>query len=204
MTHAPRRVPPDTNNQNPPQSKSPYTTTTITANSTEIPTTDEMPPGQKRSAAKLKEDSGAEEAESGAKRAKSTPKKKSAQGETGKQYTDVDGNAYWELGGRLRRMTVSEYKGKTLIGIREYFEKDNMTLPGKKGIALSVQQISALVSVLPQLEATLRESGIELPRPVYSDEPIKAVKAEEPEEETKDEEKAEEEVSEEEGAKSSP
>lgn len=60
------------------------------------------------------------------------------------------------------------------------------------------------MSVLPQLEATLRESGIELPRPVYSDEPIKAVKAEEPEEETKDEEKAEEEVSEEEGAKSSP
>jgi len=29
-------------------------------------------------------------------------------------------------------MTVSEYKGSTLIGIREHFEKDGKTLPGKK------------------------------------------------------------------------
>jgi len=61
-----------------------------------------MPPKQKRSAAKFKEDNGGEEAESGTKRAKhmvgtkKTPAKKS-QREIGKKFTDENGNSYWEV-----------------------------------------------------------------------------------------------------------
>jgi len=69
-----------------------------TTSSTGIPTTDEMPPRQKRSAAKYKDDSGAGEVESGTKRAKYTagPTKR-AQGVTGKKFTDDNGDVYWEV-----------------------------------------------------------------------------------------------------------
>ena len=39
----------------------------------------------------------------------------------------------WELNGSgTRRVTVSEFKGKTMIHIREFYEKDGAKLPGKK------------------------------------------------------------------------
>ena len=44
---------------------------------------------------------------------------------------DANGDPYWELS-RLRRVTVSSFKGKTLVNVREYYEKDGQELPGKK------------------------------------------------------------------------
>lgn len=44
---------------------------------------------------------------------------------------DDDGNTYWEISNR-RRVQVSEYKGATLISLREYYERDGKTLPGKQ------------------------------------------------------------------------
>jgi Transcriptional Coactivator p15 (PC4) len=44
---------------------------------------------------------------------------------------DANGDAFWEIADR-RRMTVSEFKGKTMVSIREYYEKDGQVLPGKK------------------------------------------------------------------------
>jgi len=36
--------------------------------------------------------------------------------------TDDDGNTFWELNaGGMRRVTVSEFKGSTMIGLREYY-----------------------------------------------------------------------------------
>ena len=45
--------------------------------------------------------------------------------------TDDNGDKYWELSG-LRRVTVSEYNKKSMVSIREYYEKDGKQLPGKK------------------------------------------------------------------------
>ncbi|KAI4833737.1 PC4-domain-containing protein [Aureobasidium sp. EXF-8845] len=80
---------------------------------------------------------------------------------------DEDGNPYWELSGK-RRVTLSEYKKVHLINIREYYEKDGKTLPGRKGISLSLEQFSAFLEILPEVEAALRSQGQELPRPNYA------------------------------------
>lgn len=45
--------------------------------------------------------------------------------------TDTNGDPYWEIS-RQRRVTVSTFRGKTMINVREYYEKDGQDLPGKK------------------------------------------------------------------------
>ena len=45
--------------------------------------------------------------------------------------TDSDGNKYWEIS-KARRVTVSEFKGKSMVNIREYYQNDGEWLPGKK------------------------------------------------------------------------
>lgn len=44
---------------------------------------------------------------------------------------DDDGNEYWEIS-KNRRVQVSDFKGKYMINIREFYEKDGKALPGKK------------------------------------------------------------------------
>ncbi|KAI4728235.1 PC4-domain-containing protein [Aureobasidium sp. EXF-10728] len=85
------------------------------------------------------------------------------------KQVDEDGNPYWELSGK-RRVGLSEYKNMHLINIREYYEKDGKTLPGRKGISLSLEQFSAFLGILPEIEAALKSQGQELPRPNYGEE----------------------------------
>lgn len=65
----------------------------------------------------------------------STKRGKSASGTavqtSPKAQLDSDGNPFWEIS-KARRVTISEFKGKTLVNIREYYDKDGQTLPGKK------------------------------------------------------------------------
>ncbi|KAK4934104.1 hypothetical protein LTR10_024470 [Elasticomyces elasticus] len=81
--------------------------------------------------------------------------------------TDSDGNRYWELS-KSRRVTISDFKGKAMVNIREYYQKDDEWLPGKKGISLTTEQYSALIGVMPQLEHLLKLQGEKVPRPDYS------------------------------------
>ena len=53
-----------------------------------------------------------------------------------KPLVDSDDNPYWEIS-KMRRVTLSEFKGKQLINVREYYEKDGKDLPGKKVGAVS-------------------------------------------------------------------
>ncbi|PWY93361.1 PC4-domain-containing protein [Aspergillus sclerotioniger CBS 115572] len=81
--------------------------------------------------------------------------------------TDSNGDRYWEIS-KARRVTISSFRGKTMVSIREYYEKDGQELPGKKGIALPLDQFSSLVSLLPDIESALQESGESIPRPSYA------------------------------------
>ena len=43
-----------------------------------------------------------------------------------------EGHPYWNIDDK-KRITVRTFKGKTYVDIREFYEKDGETLPGKKG-----------------------------------------------------------------------
>lgn len=53
------------------------------------------------------------------------------------------------------------------MNIREYYQADGKWLPGKKGISMTVEQYSALISIMPQIEDLLSEKGENVPRPKF-------------------------------------
>ena len=55
-----------------------------------------------------------------------------------------------------RKISVSDFKGKLLINIREYYEKAGKELPGQKGISLTPEQWTALRAGLPALQGAVR------------------------------------------------
>lgn len=60
-----------------------------------------------------------------------TKKAKVTSGNDASSKTDSNGDQYWEIS-KMRRVTVSEFRGKTMVSVREYYEKDGQELPGKK------------------------------------------------------------------------
>ena len=49
-----------------------------------------------------------------------------------------------------RRVGISEFKGKTMINIREYYEKDGESLPGKKVcVMVLLGWLSDIISMAP-------------------------------------------------------
>ena len=50
--------------------------------------------------------------------------------------TDSDGNTFWEIS-KMRRVTLSEFKGKLMVSVREYYEQDGEVKPGKKVLKTS-------------------------------------------------------------------
>jgi hypothetical protein len=53
------------------------------------------------------------------------------------------GQTIWRLGGN-KFASVSDYKGRCSVDMREYYQKDGKWMPGKKGIALTVEQFQVL------------------------------------------------------------
>ncbi|XP_054824445.1 RNA polymerase II transcriptional coactivator KELP [Prosopis cineraria] len=56
-----------------------------------------------------------------------------------------------------RRVTIQEFRGKTLISIREYYRKDGKELPSSKGISLTEEQWSALKKNIPAIEKAIEK-----------------------------------------------
>jgi len=100
------------------------------------------------------------------KRSKANGNGSDAKPEKPEMQEDGDGNIYWELSSK-RRMTIQEFKGKTLVSLREFYEKDGKLLPGKSGLNLTPEQLTAFVMALPGLTAALEEKGVSIPRPNY-------------------------------------
>ncbi|KAI1140382.1 PC4-domain-containing protein [Hypoxylon sp. FL0543] len=100
-----------------------------------------------------------QEVKSTSKSNKSSKKTKTTPAtDTGK---DDEGNSFWSLGG-TRRVTISAFKGKTFINIREYYTDASGDLkPGKKGIMLTPEQYNTLVQAIPSINAELSSKSLD-------------------------------------------
>ncbi|CAK9298777.1 unnamed protein product [Gordionus sp. m RMFG-2023] len=66
-------------------------------------------------------------------------------------------NSLMQLG-RMRYISVSEWKGKSMVNIREYYTNDAGEMkPGKKGISLSLDQWTKLKDHIPDIDAQIKE-----------------------------------------------
>jgi hypothetical protein len=56
-----------------------------------------------------------------------------------------------------RRVTITAFKGKTLVSMREYYNKDGKELPTSKGISLTTEQWSIFSKNVPAIEKAVRK-----------------------------------------------
>ena len=102
-----------------------------------------------------------DEVENGSSAAPATKRSKaqsSSQSNSNQAQEDADGNTFWEIS-KSRRVVISEFKGKKMVSIREYYQKDGKDLPGKKGITMTIEQYSTLMGLIPPIEVSLSDMG---------------------------------------------
>jgi len=75
--------------------------------------------------------------------------------DSGSDDATDDANGPWKLSA-MRQVSVSEFKGKQYVNIREYYEKDGEMLPGRKGISLPPDQWKKLMACAPQIDKALK------------------------------------------------
>ena len=56
---------------------------------------------------------------------------------------------------KSRQVRISEFRGRKLIDIREYYEKNGEMLPGKKGISLSLEQWKTLLKIADEVNRAI-------------------------------------------------
>ncbi|KAK4382497.1 RNA polymerase II transcriptional coactivator KELP [Sesamum angolense] len=56
-----------------------------------------------------------------------------------------------------RRVTLSEFRGKTLVSIREYYKRDGKELPSAKGISLTAEQWASFKKNVPAIEKAIKK-----------------------------------------------
>ena len=83
--------------------------------------------------------------------------KKEAQKKAKESGKNDDGETMFEIG-KKKYVNVRVFKGKVLIDIREYYEDNDGNLkPGKKGIALQVEQWEALKGQIAKTDEAIEE-----------------------------------------------
>ncbi|KAF4389425.1 RNA polymerase II transcriptional coactivator KELP [Cannabis sativa] len=75
--------------------------------------------------------------------------------QTGDGEYDDEGNLIVCKLSEKRKVTVQDFRGKTLVSIREYFKKDGKELPTSKGISLTEEQWSTFYKNVPAIEKAI-------------------------------------------------
>lgn len=70
-------------------------------------------------------------------------------------FRAVDSTYKLELSNK-RSVTISTFKSNNFVNIREYYDKNGELAPGKKGIALDVEQWASLMQKLPILQQAVQ------------------------------------------------
>ncbi|KAM7352390.1 single stranded-binding protein c31A [Cochliomyia hominivorax] len=107
-------------------------------------------PKTKKDESSSDSDSGPDDRHPPAKKSKETSDNKS--GKT--KSNDNEETTHWVLE-KQRQVRINEFRGRKLIDIREYYEKNGEILPGKKGISLSVEQWKKLLKVADEINRAI-------------------------------------------------
>ncbi|WOL03029.1 RNA polymerase II transcriptional coactivator KELP [Canna indica] len=73
-----------------------------------------------------------------------------------KEYDDEGDLIVCRLSNK-RRVTIQDFRGKTLVSIREYYMKDGKELPSSKGISLTVEQWEAFRNAVPAIVSAIKK-----------------------------------------------
>jgi len=84
-------------------------------------------------------------------------KSKKAKGGSSKGGDSDDGNKF--AISNTRFVTVSEFKGKVRVDIREFYNADGELRPGKKGISLSLPEWQKLRDHMDDIEKAIKKEG---------------------------------------------
>lgn len=87
---------------------------------------------------------------------KPSPPKKNKE-DPAKSSASQDKPNTWTLE-KLRRVSISEFRGRRSVDIREFYEKNGEILPGKKGIALTPTQWEKLLEIAKEVTTALKEN----------------------------------------------
>ncbi|KAH9621010.1 hypothetical protein KSS87_004547 [Heliosperma pusillum] len=74
----------------------------------------------------------------------------------GKEYDD-DGDLIICRLSEKRRVTIQDFRGKTLVSIREFYNKDGKFLPTSKGISLTAEQWSSFKKNVPAIDEAIKK-----------------------------------------------
>ncbi|KAH7578060.1 hypothetical protein JRO89_XS01G0335700 [Xanthoceras sorbifolium] len=69
-----------------------------------------------------------------------------------------------------RRVAIQEFRGKTLVSIREYYKKDGKQLPSAKGISLPSEQWATFRKSVPAIEEAVKKMQAKLRSEVEDEE----------------------------------
>ncbi|XP_022136923.1 RNA polymerase II transcriptional coactivator KELP-like [Momordica charantia] len=72
-----------------------------------------------------------------------------------KEYDD-DGDLVVCWLSSKRKVTIQDFRGKTLVSIREFYRKDDKDLPTAKGISLTEEQWSVFKKNVPDIEKAIK------------------------------------------------
>ncbi|XP_020604420.1 activated RNA polymerase II transcriptional coactivator p15-like [Orbicella faveolata] len=101
------------------------------------------------------ESESSEEEEVKPKKSKTSEKSSSSSKKSSRSSKDEDFGVF-EIGNK-RKVSVREFKGRLLIDIREFYEKDGELMPGKKGISLQLEQWEKLKNLVGDIDEAIEE-----------------------------------------------
>ena len=85
------------------------------------------------------------------------PAKKAMAKKNGETVNEKPADGMYEIGS-MKFVNLNQFKGKIYVNIREYYEANGKLNPGKKGIALSIDQWQKLKSHIASIDRDIKNS----------------------------------------------
>jgi len=101
-------------------------------------------------------DSGPDDRNEPASKKQKTAPAKPANKNKGKPTSSGDDDGQMFQLGKMRYAAVREFRGKVMVDLREFYDKDGEMKPGKKGLALNLEQWQALKDHIDDIDEAIK------------------------------------------------